>query len=82
MIWFTRSGYIGNNKVFKSTDGGANWINMAYNLPNIPANCVVNQTGTNDGIYVGTDLGVYYIDNTLSSWMSFNNGFQTQLLMS
>jgi PKD repeat protein len=75
IIWLTRSGYVNNSKVFKSIDGGANWINMAFNLPNIPVNCVVNQAGTNDGVYIGTDLGVFYIDNSLSSWMPFNNGF-------
>ncbi len=74
-IWITRSGYSANNKVFKSNDAGATWTNMALNLPNVPANCVVNQTGTNDGIYVGTDIGVYYIDNDLTSWMPFSNGF-------
>ncbi|MCX6295530.1 MAG: PKD domain-containing protein, partial [Bacteroidetes bacterium] len=73
-IWITRSGYISNNKVYKSIDGGANWTNLSGSLSNIPINCVVNQTGTNDGIYVGTDLGVYYIDNDLSSWMPFSNG--------
>jgi PKD repeat protein len=74
-IWITRSGYIANNKVYKSLDGGDTWTNISYNLPNIPANCIVNQAGTNDGVYVGTDLGVYYYDNTLTSWMPFNNGF-------
>ena len=74
MIWITRSGYNLNDKVYKSIDGGATWTNLSGDLPNIPINCVVNQTGTNDGIYVGTDVGVYYIDNNLSSWMPYSNG--------
>lgn len=73
-IWMTRSGYISGIKVYKSIDGGGSWTNISGSLPNIPANCVVNQTGTSDGIYVGTDVGVYYIDNTLSSWMPYSNG--------
>lgn len=73
-IWITRSGYTVNNKVYRSSDGGVTWSNLSTGLPNIPVNCVVNQTGTNDGIYVGTDVGVYYIDNTLSSWMPYMNG--------
>lgn len=74
IIWITRSGYSAGIKVYKSVDGGAAWTNISGSLPNIPVNCVLNQTGTNQGIYVGTDLGVYYIDNDLTSWMPFSNG--------
>ncbi|MBL0329122.1 MAG: T9SS type A sorting domain-containing protein [Bacteroidetes bacterium] len=74
IIWLTRSGYTAGTKVFKSIDGGTNWTNLSGSLPNIPVNCVVNQTGTNDGVYVGTELGVYYIDNDLTSWMPYSNG--------
>ncbi|MGZ4034315.1 MAG: VPS10 domain-containing protein, partial [Bacteroidia bacterium] len=80
MIWITRSGYTADNKVYKSVDGGATWTNLSGDLPNIPVNCVVNQTGTNDGIYVGTDLGVYYIDNDLSSWMPYSNGLPNVII--
>ena len=37
-------------------------------------NTVVNQTGTNDGIYVGTDFGVYYFDDTINMWVPYMNG--------
>ena len=74
IIWVTFSGYTANKKIYKSLDGGLTWINLSGNLPNIPANCVVNQAGTNDGVYVGTDLGVYYLDNDLTSWMPYSNG--------
>ncbi len=73
-LWITYSGYSASDKIFKSPDGGLTWINLTGNLPNIPANCVVNQTGTNDGVYVGTDLGVYYSDADLTSWMPYSNG--------
>jgi len=74
ILWATVSGYTAMQKVFKSVDGGVTWTNITHNLPNIPANCVINQTGTADGVYVGTDVGVYYIDNTMTSWMPFSNG--------
>lgn len=73
-IWITFSGYTAIYKIFKSVDGGLTWINLSGNLPNIPVNCVVNQNGTNDGVYVGTDLGVYYSDADLTSWMPYSNG--------
>jgi PKD repeat protein len=73
-IWMTRSGYNAAIKVFKSIDGGLTWQNLSTGLPNIPVNTVVNQTGTNDGIYIGTDFGVYYYDEVISMWVPYMNG--------
>lgn len=73
-LWMSRSGYSSGLKVFQSKDAGATWTNISGDLPNIPVNCIVNQTGTNDGVYVGTDLGVFYHDNDLGGWMPYNNG--------
>ncbi len=73
-VWVTLGGYTGTSKVFKSTDGGTTWTNMSTGLPNIPANTIVFQNGTNGGIYVGMDIGVYYRDNTLGSWVSYFTG--------
>lgn len=74
MVWITISGFSSGNKVFKSINGGATWTNISGSLPNIPINCSVYQIGSNDGLYIGTELGVYYIDNTLSNWVSYNSG--------
>lgn len=70
-LWVTKSGYTNGVKVFESLDGGQNWMNASGNLPNLPANTIEYQTGSNDGIYVGTDIGVYYKDNNLTDWVSF-----------
>lgn len=80
IVWITRSGYANGNKVFKSTDGGTTWTNISYDLPNIPVNCIVFQNGTNDGVYVGTDLGVFYTDNSLTQWMGYNNGLPNTIV--
>lgn len=79
-IWITFSGYTSGHKIYKSADAGLTWINISGNLPNIPVNCVVNQTGTSNGIYVGTDVGVYYIDNSLTSWMPYSNGLPNVII--
>lgn len=73
-IWISRSGYSATVKVFKTSDGGATWQNLSTGLPNIPVNTIVNQTGTNDGIYVGTDFGVYYYDENILMWVPYMNG--------
>jgi PKD repeat protein len=73
-IWITYSGYNANSKVFKSKDGGHTWTNLSASLPNLPVNCVVNQSGSPDGVYIGTDVGVYYRDTTMANWAFFSNG--------
>jgi PKD repeat protein len=73
-VWVTFSGYSSGNKVFMTTNGGTSWTNYSTGLPNIPANCIVYQTGSTDGVYVGTDVGVYYRDNSLSTWQPYFAG--------
>ncbi len=73
-IWVTLSGYVAGNKVFSSTNGGATWTNITGTLPNIPANCIVFANGSNGGVYMGMDVGVYYKDNSMGDWMLFNTG--------
>lgn len=70
--WVVLSGYSNGNKVFVTTNGGTSWVNYSGNLPNIPANCIVYEPGTNDRVYVGMDVGVYYRDNTMSNWVLYN----------
>ncbi|MBP7513740.1 MAG: PKD domain-containing protein [Flavobacteriales bacterium] len=73
-IFLSVSGYTAGVKVFESTDAGDNWNNISGNLPNVPANTLIYQNGSDDGLYVGTDLGVFYSDNTLGNWQPFNTG--------
>jgi photosystem II stability/assembly factor-like uncharacterized protein len=74
-VWITYSGYSSNAKVFRSVDAGHTWTNIAsLTLPNMPVNCIVTQPGSADGVYVGTDVGVYYKDSTMTSWAPFMNG--------
>jgi photosystem II stability/assembly factor-like uncharacterized protein len=73
-LWVTISGFNAGNKVFKSINGGASWTNVSGTLPNIPINCMVYENGSNDGTYIGTDLGVFFKDNSLSDWIPYDNG--------
>jgi PKD repeat protein len=63
-----------------STDAGLTWTNYSTGLPNIPANCIIYQNGSNDGVYIGMDVGVYYRDNTLSTWSLFNTGLPNTVI--
>ena len=73
-LYITFSGYTPGQKIYESFDGGDSWTNISYNLPNIPANCVVPEEGNAHGLYVGTDLGVFYKDKTMTQWIPYNNG--------
>lgn len=80
-LWVTFSGSSANNKVFFSPDTGHTWVNQSAGLPNVPVNCVAYQQGTNNGIYIGTDMGVFYKDDDLSGWQPFWNGLPNVSVM-
>jgi photosystem II stability/assembly factor-like uncharacterized protein len=70
-VWVTFSGYSAANKVWYSADAGVTWSNYSTGLPNLPVNCITYQHASDDGLYVGTDVGVYFIDNSMSTWQSY-----------
>ncbi len=68
-IWVTYSGY-GANKVaeYDSVNG---WTPQNGTLPNVPVNCITIDT-SNRTIYIGTDVGVFYRDSTMTDWALWN----------
>ncbi|QTD49922.1 PKD domain-containing protein [Sulfidibacter corallicola] len=63
-----------DKRVLYSVDGGANWVNFSEGLPKVKVNCLVQDVGGPDRIYVGTDLGVYYREPGMSQWLAYNQG--------
>lgn len=61
------------NRVLVSEDGGATWASYKKNLPNFSALCLVWDDNGKDGLYLGMDYGVYYIDNTFTDWQPYSN---------
>ena len=75
IMYVTVSGYSSGQKVFKTTDGGSNWINISGNLPNIVVNEIMLKQGqTDEFLFVATELGVYYTANGGSSWTKLGSG--------
>jgi hypothetical protein len=72
-VWVTYSNYTAGAKIYYTSNGGTTWTNISGSLPNIPANAVVYQPGTNNGIYVGTDAGVFYRDDVLGNFTPYMN---------
>ncbi len=79
-LWITMSGYQSGSKVFYSENGGNNWTNISLNLPNIPVNCISYQLGSNDGLYIGTDAGIYYKDADMANWAGYNTGLPNVII--
>jgi len=73
-IYVSLSGYSSGNKVYASNNGGAIWTNYSAGLPNIPANCIVYSNNTPQALYVGTDVGVYYREASMSAWVPYFTG--------
>ena len=70
-LWVTFSGY-GTNKVaeYDSVNG---WRIRNDQLPDIPVNCILIDTSSY-AKYLGTDVGVFYRDTTMSQWILYNDG--------
>lgn len=73
-IYVSLSGFSSGNKVFFSNNNGATWTNYSSGLPNIPANCIIYKNNSPGSVYVGTDVGVYYRELSMSSWMPYMTG--------
>lgn len=57
-VYATIQGF-GYPHVYRSTNGGATWLNISANLPNAPANAVVVDPNSPLVVYVAMDTGVY-----------------------
>ncbi|WP_339611939.1 T9SS type A sorting domain-containing protein, partial [uncultured Planktosalinus sp.] len=54
-------------------DGGQNWEAVNAGLPNFQSLALEWQDNQLDGLYLGMNYGVYYIDNTFEEWQVFSN---------
>lgn len=62
------------NQVFKSSDRGSTWVSYTGNLPNVMMNTLAYYKGSPEGLYLGTDIGVFYRDQFNPEWISFSEG--------
>jgi len=71
--WVVVAGFEPGKHVYQTEDAGLTWTNVTYDLPNLPVNCIVHvDNSLYNTIYVGTDIGVYYRNDTTSSWTPYN----------
>ncbi len=67
-FWITFSGF--NGPQVAEYNAGS-WTQINAGLPNVPVLCFEIDT-SNAILYVGTDVGVFYKDSTLTQWDQFN----------
>jgi len=73
-IWIARSNYLAGQKVFRSFDGGATWTNESRTLPNLPVNVILHNNQLEESLYIGMDVGIFYINHDLADWVAFSDG--------
>lgn len=70
-VYVCFGGYSAGNKVMRSLDGGDTWTNWSGSLPNIPTYGLAIAT---EGVYVGTEFGVFFRGYSMTNWVPFYNG--------
>ncbi len=71
VIFAVSSGYL-DNQIFKSTDSGTTWFAYSQGITELPVHCIYYDYVNGNGFYIGTELGVYYRNTTMSEWIPFS----------
>jgi len=72
-VYVTLSGF-GTSHVFKSTDGGGNWLDIGGGLPDVPTSAVIVDPLYPEIVYVGNDIGVFYTADSGQHWNEYALG--------
>lgn len=62
------------DKIYKSTDKGLTWSDISGSLSGIQINSIAFYRNSIEGLYVGTDVGVFFKDANMDDWSSFSDG--------
>ncbi len=69
-----------NSKVFVSYNAGINWEPFQLNLPNFQALDLVWDDSDKNGLYLGMNYGVYYINDDLNEWIPYNTNLPNVII--
>lgn len=71
IIYITTAGTTG--QVLKSTNGGTTFTSISTGLPAVGKNIIRHQArNSKNPLYLGTTIGVYYLDDDMSQWLPFD----------
>jgi PKD repeat protein len=63
------------SRAYKSSDKGKSWTDITGSLPTVSLNSLAYYKISHEGLYAGTDLGIFYRDNFLDDWILYSDGF-------
>ena len=70
-----------SSKVYVSSDAGNTWASYRFNLPDFSARALAWHDNGKDGLYLGMNYGVFYIDNTTNNaWQPFSNNLPNVII--
>lgn len=79
-VWVTNGAIeFGPYYCHMTTNGGASWTDISAGLPQVSANTIVHDPNSNDGLYIGTDAGVYFRQGS-GTWQPFNDGLPRTII--
>ncbi len=67
-------------RVFKTEDGGQNWMDISSNLPNVPVNDIITYPAENI-LFVATDLNVWYSKDDGANWTILGDNLPLTVVM-
>ncbi len=67
VVYLTFSGF-GSSHVYRTWDGGLNWVDIGAGLPDLPTNAIVDDPMIATILYVGNDLGVWVSTDDGRNW--------------
>jgi hypothetical protein len=74
------AGFSAGTKVYRTTNGGNTWQNISYNLPNLPVNCIKYIPSSGGAVMIGTDVGVYILYPSATSWTLSSTGLPNTII--
>ncbi len=81
-VYLTVGGFSNGEKVYMSTDKGYHWKSISGNLPNVPVNCIGLEHSVENGMYIGTDIGVFYRNDSSTDWVRYSDGLPNVIVNS
>jgi PKD repeat protein len=63
-----------NNKIYKSGDLGKSWEDISGSLPDVAYSSIAAYRNSHEGLYVSSDIGVFYKDKFMDDWIMFSSG--------